>query len=147
MLTVRDILKVKGSQVWSVGPEASVLQALVLMSEKNVGALVVLDEGKLVGIISERDFARSIAKIGRCLIENPVKEFMTKEVFTVNPDMLTEQCMVLMTNKKIRHLPVVAEGKMVGLISIGDVVKAEISSKDSTINSLENYIQGTDYNR
>ncbi len=147
MLTVRDILKTKGSQVWSVGPEASVLEALVLMAEKNTGALVVLDEGKLVGIISERDFARSIAKIGRCLIENPVKEFMTKEVFTANPDMLTEQCMVLMTNKKIRHLPVLAEGRMVGLVSIGDVVKAEISSKDSTINSLENYIQGTDYNR
>ncbi len=147
MLTVRDILKVKGSQVWSVSPEASVLEALVVMAEKNVGALAVQEEGKLVGIISERDFARSIAKIGRCLIENPVKEFMTKEVFTVNPDMLTEQCMVLMTNKKIRHLPVMVESKMVGLISIGDVVKAEISSKDSTINSLENYIQGTDYNR
>ncbi len=147
MLTVRDILKTKGSQVWSVSPEATVLEALEIMAEKNTGALVVLDEGKLAGIISERDFARSIAKIGRCLIENPVKEFMTKEVFTVNPDMLTEQCMVLMTNKKIRHLPVLAEGKMVGLISIGDVVKAEISSKDSTINSLENYIQGTDYNR
>ena len=147
MLTVRDILKTKGSQVWSVSPEASVLEALVEMAEKNTGALVVLDEGKLVGIISERDFARSIAKIGRCLIENPVKEFMTKEVFTVNPDMLTEQCMVLMTNKKIRHLPVMVENRMVGLISIGDVVKAEISSKDSTINSLENYIQGTDYNR
>ncbi len=147
MLTVRDILKVKGSQVWSVSPEATVLEALEIMAQKNTGALVVLDEGKLVGIISERDFARSIAKIGRCLIENPVKEFMTKEVFTVNPDMLTEQCMVLMTNKKIRHLPVLVENKMVGLISIGDVVKAEISSKDSTINSLENYIQGTDYNR
>ncbi len=147
MLTVRDILKVKGSQVWSVSPEATVLEALEIMAQKNTGALVVLDEGKLVGIISERDFARSIAKIGRCLIENPVKEFMTKEVFTVNPDMLTEQCMVLMTNKKIRHLPVLVENKMVGLVSIGDVVKAEISSKDSTINSLENYIQGTDYNR
>ncbi len=147
MLTVRDILKAKGSQVWSVSPEASVLEALVVMAEKNVGALAVLEEGKLVGIISERDFARSIAKIGRCLIENPVKEFMTKEVFTANPDMLTDQCMVLMTNKKVRHLPVVAEGKMIGLVSIGDVVKAEISSKDSTINSLENYIQGTDYNR
>ena len=147
MATVRDLLKIKGNQVWSISPDTSVLQALVLMAEKNVGALVVLDEGRLVGIISERDFARSIASIGRCLIENPVKEFMTKEVFTVNPDMLADDCMVLMTNKKIRHLPVVVENKMVGLISIGDVVKAEISSKDSTINSLENYIQGTDYNR
>ncbi len=147
MATVRDLLKVKGNQIWSVGPDASVLQALVMMAEKNVGALVVLDEGRLVGIISERDFARSIASIGRCLIENPVKEFMTKDVFTVNPDMLAEECMVLMTNKKIRHLPVMVENRLVGLISIGDVVKAEISSKDSTINSLENYIQGTDYNR
>ncbi len=147
MATVRDLLKVKGNQIWSVGPDASVLQALVMMAEKNVGALVVLDEGRLVGIISERDFARSIASIGRCLIENPVKEFMTKDVFTVNPDMLAEECMVLMTNKKIRHLPVMVENRLIGLISIGDVVKAEISSKDSTINSLENYIQGTDYNR
>ncbi len=147
MATVRDLLKIKGTQVWSVSPETSVLQALVLMAEKNVGALVVLNENQLAGIISERDFARSIAKIGRCLIENPVKEFMTKEVFTVNPDMSTDECMALMSVKKIRHLPVMVENKMVGLISIGDVVKAEISSKDSTINSLENYIQGTDYNR
>jgi CBS domain-containing protein len=147
MATVRDLLKIKGTQVWSVGPETSVLEALVLMSEKNVGALVVLDENRLAGIISERDFARSIAKIGRCLIENPVKEFMTKEVHTVNPDMTTDECMALMSIKKIRHLPVVVENKLVGLISIGDVVKAEISGKDSTINSLENYIQGTDYNR
>jgi len=147
MATVRDLLKIKGTQVWSVDPETSVLEALVLMSEKNVGALVVLDGDQLAGIISERDFARSIAKVGRCLIENPVKEFMTKEVFTVIPDMLSEECMMLMTNKKIRHLPVLAENKLVGLISIGDVVKAEISSKDSTINTLENYIQGTDYNR
>ena len=147
MATVRDLLKIKGAQVWSVGPETSVLEALVLMAAKNVGALVVMDGDQLAGIISERDFARSIAGVGRCLIENPVKEFMTKEVFTVNPDMLSEECMVLMTHKKIRHLPVMAENKLVGLISIGDVVKAEISSKDSTINSLENYIQGTDYNR
>ncbi len=147
MATVRDLLKIKGNQVWSVGPGTSVLEALVLMAEKNVGALVVLEEGQLAGIISERDFARSIASLGRCLIDHPVKEFMTKEVFTVNPDMLTEECMVLMTNKKIRHLPVMMEKRLVGLISIGDVVKAEISRKDSTINSLENYIQGTDYNR
>lgn len=147
MATVRDLLKTKGTQVWSVGPEASVLEALVLMSQKNVGALVVLDEGRLAGIISERDFARSIANLGRCLIENPVKEFMTKEVFTVNPDMSTDDCMSLMSNKKIRHLPVLVENKLVGLVSIGDIVKEVISTKESTIHSLENYIEGTDYNR
>jgi CBS domain-containing protein len=147
MTTVRDILKTKGSQVWSISPDTSVLEALEFMAEKNVGAVVVLVKGKLVGIISERDFARAIARLGRCLIEAPVKDFMTKEVYTTKPEVLTEECMSLMSEKKIRHLPVMVEGKLVGLISIGDIVKEVISNKESTIHSLENYIEGTDYNR
>ena len=147
MATVRDMLKTKGGQVWSIGPETIVLEALELMAEKNVGALVVLQNEQLVGIISERDFARAIAKIGRCLIEAPVKDFMTCEVFTAGLDLTTDECMSLMSDKKIRHLPVQVENKLVGLISIGDVVKEVIAFKESTIHTLENYIGGTDYNR
>ena len=127
MTTVRDLLFSKGSQVWSIGPETSVLGALEMMAEKNVGALIVLQNEKLVGIISERDFARAIAKIGQCLIEAPVNDFMTKEVFTVGLAATTDECMSLMSAKKIRHLPVIADDKLVGLISIGDVVKEVIS--------------------
>ncbi len=147
MATVQDLLKIKGDQVWSIGPETSVLDALVLMSEKNVGALIVLQNELVEGIISERDFARGIARMGRCVIDAPVKDFMTKEVLTVRPEMTTDECMGLMSDKKIRHLPVVVETKLVGLISIGDVVREEISTKDLTIRTLENYIGGTDYNR
>jgi CBS domain-containing protein len=147
MATVRDLLKIKGDQVWSIGPETPILEALELMSEKNVGALVILQNEQLVGIISERDFARAIAKIGRCLIDLPVKDYMTKEVYTVGPDMTSNECMSLMTDNKFRHLPVMVENRLVGLISIGDVVKGVISAKESTIHNLENYIVGTDYNR
>ena len=147
MPTVRDLLKIKGDQVWSIGPDTFVLEALEIMAEKNVGALVILENEKMVGIISERDFARAIARIGRCVVEAPVKEYMTKEVYTVGPDMTSEECMSIMTEKRFRHLPVMVEDKLVGLISIGDVVKEVISAKESTIHNLENYIEGTDYNR
>jgi CBS domain-containing protein len=147
MTTVRDMLKVKGGQVWSISPETTVLDALKLMSEKNVGALVVLQNEQLVGIISERDFARAIAKMGQCLIDVPIQEYMTKEVITVSTDLTTEECMELMSKKKIRHLPVLVGSKLVGVISIGDVVNEVISTKESTIHTLENYIGGTDYNR
>jgi CBS domain-containing protein len=147
MTTVRGLLKTKGDQVWSVGPDASVLEALERMAEKNVGALVVVQNDSLLGIISERDFARAIAKFGRCLIEAPVKEYMTKDVYSVGPDLSTDECMSLMTEKRIRHLPVMEDNKLIGLISIGDVVREVVSAKESTIHSLENYIGGTDYNR
>jgi CBS domain-containing protein len=147
MATVRDLLKLKGDQVWSVAPATSVLDALALMSEKNVGALLVQHNDQMVGIISERDFARSIAKTGRCIIEAPVEDYMTREVFTVDPDLSTDECMSLMTEKRIRHLPVVVESKLIGLISIGDVVKDVISAKESTILILESYIEGKDYAR
>lgn len=147
MATVRDLLKTKGNQVWSISQETSVLEALEFMAEKKVGAVVVLDQGNMVGIISERDFARAIARLGRCLIEAPVKDFMTREVITVGLEMTTDNCLGLMTEKKFRHLPVMDGNKMVGLISIGDVVREALSAKESTIHSLSNYIEGTDYNR
>lgn len=147
MATVRDVLNFKGREVYSIAPDASVLDALKLMAEKNVGALVVLDGERLEGILSERDFARAVADHGRCTLEAPVSEYMTEEVVTISPDHLMGDCLGLMTVKHFRHLPVLENGKLVGLISIGDVVREVLSEKDSTIISLENYITGTGYGR
>jgi CBS domain-containing protein len=145
MTTVRDLLKGKGNEVWSIPPETTVLEALEFMSAKDIGAVLVTQNDQIVGIISERDFVRSIAGLGMCLIHTPVSDYMTKNVFYVGPDQTIDECMQLMTAKKIRHLPVLENNAMVGLISIGDVVKELISSKESTINLLENYIQGRGY--
>lgn len=147
MSTVRDLLKVKGNEVWSVSPETSVLDTLRMMAEKEVGALVVLDAGQIVGIISERDFARSIAKTEQCILDTTVMDYMTKKVVTIGPDQTVDDCMQMMTKGRIRHLPVVEGKKLIGLISIGDVVKEIISSKESTIDNLENYIEGRGYVR
>lgn len=145
MTTVRNIISTKGNQVWTISPDTSVLRTLKTMADKNVGALLVLNEDLIVGIISERDFARSIAQSEQCLINTSVQEYMSKDVVTVHPDQTIEECMQLMTDKRIRHLPVMENDKLIGLISIGDVVKEIISSKDSTINTLENYIEGLGY--
>jgi CBS domain-containing protein len=145
MAQVKDLIRVKGSETWSVGPETPVLEALRVMYEKDIGALLVQDSGKLVGIFSERDFARSIVDTGSCVIEKPVKEYMTTKVFTIAPVNSMDECMQLMTTKKIRHLPVMEGEKVVGMISIGDVVKEEIVSRQSTIDTLENYIEGHGY--
>ena len=142
MWTVRDLLKTKGSEVYSVAPQASTLVALNIMAEKNVGALVVVQEGALEGIISERDFARRIAADGTCGLERPVSESMTHRVYTIQPDQNIEDCMALMTQHKIRHLPVVENDRLVGLISIGDVVKVIIDERDGLIQQLSNYIGG-----
>jgi CBS domain-containing protein len=145
MTTVQDLIKIKGKEVWHVTPATTVLDALNLMAEKDIGALLVLQGEKVVGIVSERDFARSIAKTGKCLVENTVEQYMTKYVFGIAPDQSIEDCMALMSEKHIRHLPVLDDGKLVGLISISDVVRELISSKDTTIHSLENYIEGRGY--
>lgn len=142
MITVRDLLKVKGGEVWSVRPEDKVLKALSLMADKDIGALLVMDDEKLKGIVSERDFVRSIAESEKCLIEDDVSQCMTKVVITVDPDQTIDDCMQLMTDHRIRHLPVLENDKIIGVISIGDVVKADISNKESQINTLENYIEG-----
>jgi len=145
MLKIRDLLKVKGNQVWSITPETSVLEALQLMTEKQVGALLVLDGEKIAGIISERDFVHGVAEKERCIVNTTIFEYMTPKVITVSPDQTVEDCMQLMTKEHIRHLPVVENQKPVGMISIGDIVKEIISSEKSRADALENYIEGRGY--
>lgn len=123
-------------------PDDPVLKALNLMAKKDIGALLVMENGKLHGIVSERDFVRSTAESERCLIEAAVSKYMTKVVITVSPDESIEDYMKLMTDHHIRHLPVVEKERVIGVISIGDIVKADIQDKESKINSLENYIEG-----
>ncbi len=145
MLRVSDILKSKAKHLWTILPEASVLDALKLMAEKEIGALMVVDKkDKVVGIMTERDYARKIALKGKKSLDTSVKEIMTPaaKMYTVKPDTQVEDCMVLMTGKHIRHLPIFDGGKFVGLISIGDVVKSTISHKDLLIDQLSNYIGG-----
>ncbi|HVN52873.1 MAG TPA: CBS domain-containing protein [Anaerolineaceae bacterium] len=112
MTSIRDLLKYKGSTVWSVEPGTSVLEALKVLADKEIGALPVLQEGQLVGIISERDFVRSIAQTGRCIVDATVAEYMTREIVTIGLDQTTEQCMQMMTDHHIRHLPVIEKGKL-----------------------------------
>jgi len=145
MLRVSDILKSKSKQLWTILPEASVLDALKLMAEKEIGALMVVDKkGKVVGIMTERDYARKIALKGKQSVDTSVKEIMTPfdKMYTVKSDTPIDDCMVLMTGKHIRHVPIFDAGKFVGLISIGDVVKSTISQKDTLINQLSDYIGG-----
>ncbi|MGD2048095.1 MAG: CBS domain-containing protein [Chloroflexota bacterium] len=145
MTSIRQLLDKKGSDIWSTTPDASVYDALLLLAEKNVGALLVLQEGELVGIISERDYARKVALRGKASMETPVKEIMTGKVVTVSPQTTVEEAMALMTDKRIRHLPVFEEDKLVGVISIGDLVKSIIAKQEVMINQLENYISGTQF--
>jgi CBS domain-containing protein len=142
MATVRDLLRVKGQDTWSTTPDTSVYQALELMSEKNIGALMVLDGNRLVGIFSERDYARKVVLKGKFARETPVREVMTNEVITIRPDQSVEQCMEMMTSGRFRHLPVVEESALIGVISIGDVVKSIISDQQYHISQLEDYITG-----
>ncbi|MHC1784870.1 MAG: CBS domain-containing protein [Anaerolineaceae bacterium] len=145
MITVQGLLKVKGKAVWSVSPETTALDALKLLAEKEIGALLVLEKDVLIGIISERDFVRSIAAENQCDLSIPAKNYMTRDVVTVTLENTIEQCMQLMTQKRIRHLPVVENHKVVGVISIGDVVREMISSRESMISQLENFIEGRGY--
>jgi CBS domain-containing protein len=146
MQTAGDILKGKANIVWSISPEATVLDALKLMAEKEIGALMVIAEkDKVVGIISERDYARKVILKGKASSKVLVKEIMTpaEKMHSVKPDTPVEDCMVLMTGKRIRHVPVFNGDKYIGLLSIGDAVKSTISSKDMLIEHLSNYIGGT----
>jgi len=142
MVTVADLLKIKGADIYCTTTSATVQEVLLLMDKKDVGALPVLDGKKLSGIFSERDFARLLAKEGCFPMDTPIQDVMTKKLFTVAPTTRIEECMRLMTEKHIRHLPVLENDKMVGLISIGDVVKAIISSQKDFIDQLEGYISG-----
>jgi CBS domain-containing protein len=140
--TVEEILQQKGRDVWTISPKATVMEALKLMAEKKIGALVVVHDDQVVGIISERDYARKIVLRGKSSVNTPVKEIMTDKVYYVGPKTTTQECMVLVTQQSIRHLPVVENGKLVGLISIGDVVKSIIDEQETTITQLSNYITG-----
>ena len=142
MTTVRTILQTKGPEIWSVEPETPVMAALKIMDERNIGALVVARAGSVLGILSERDYARKLVLKGRSSSDATVQDLMTSSVITVTPEQSMDQCMDLMTSKRIRHLPVVENDKLIGLISIGDVVKAVISEKEFLIKQLENYISG-----
>lgn len=140
--TVSTILRSKGHDIYSVPPEATVFEALKIMSDNSVGALVVLDGEKLVGIMSERDYARKVILLGKSSREAKVKEIMSEKVYYVNPHRTADECMALMINKRIRHLPVFEDNKLIGVISIGDVVKAVIDEKEFVIEQLEEYISG-----
>jgi CBS domain-containing protein len=142
MLNVEQILQAKGRQFWSTPPDAMVYDALALMAEKDVGALLVMQDGRLIGIMSERDYARKVILSGKSSLRTAVRDIMTEQVMTVRPEMTVEQCMALVTEKHIRHLPVLSGDKVVGVVSIGDLVKATIESKDFTIQQLEGYITG-----
>ena len=140
MLTVKTILEHKGHDVYSIAPDAPAYDALRIMADKNVGALVVMDGDKLVGVFSERDYARKVILKGKSSKNTPVRDLMTSPVHTVSPDDTVENCMQRMTEKRIRHLPVVEKGKVIGVISIGDVVREIITDQQWTIQHLENYI-------
>jgi len=142
MKTVASILEAKGSAVFKVGPGASVYEALQILAEKNVGALVVADEGRLVGIISERDYARKVVLVDRSSKATLVSEIMSSKVSAVAPTASLEACMELMTERHIRHLPVLEGDELVGMISIGDVVKAVIADLAAMVDQLESYIRG-----
>jgi CBS domain-containing protein len=140
MKTAAQLLKLKSPGVVAIAPGATVLDALKLLAEKNVGAVLVMDGTRLVGVFSERDYARKVALKGDPLATTPVREVMTREVVFVTPTRTNEECMALMTDKRIRHLPVVANDQVVGVLSIGDLVKDIISEQQFTISQLESYI-------
>ena len=141
MKNVADILKSKGSEIWSISPEASVYMALELMAEKDVGALIVLDGESIVGILSERDYARKDILHGESSKKLQVGRIMSKKVMFLSPERTVEETMALMTEKRIRHMPVVENDRLAGVISIGDVVKAMIDEKEFMIEQLERFIR------
>ncbi len=138
--TVRLVLKQKGQNVWSVSPHACVYDAIEIMAEKHAGALMVVYEGKLVGVVSERDYARKVILQGKSSKETAVKEIMTSPAIFISPEETVEDGMRVMTDKHIRHLPVVEDGNILGVVSIGDLVKWMISAQQQTISQLHSYI-------
>ena len=142
MKRVRDVLNVKGTDVFTIGPDASVYDAIKIMSDNRIGALVVLDGEKLVGLISETDYARKIVLMGRTSVNTMVREIMTDKVLYVSLDQDITECMALMSEYRFRHLPVIEDEQLAGLISIGDLVKSIIDDQTFTIEQLERYITG-----
>jgi CBS domain-containing protein len=140
--TIKHILATKGSEVWSVSPDASVYDAIRQMAERGVGALLVMEGERLAGIVSERDYARKVILEGRASRETPVADIMTADLVLASPDQGVEHCLATMTAHRVRHLPVVQAERVVGMVSIGDLVKAVIADQQHTIEELERYIAG-----
>ncbi len=137
-----DVLKLKDNNIWSVSPQETTYKALEIMADKNIGALLVIDEGKIVGVFSERDYARKVILKGKSSKKTNVGELMSSPVICINPEKSIEECMALMTATHHRHMPVIEYGKLIGLVSIGDVVNAIITTQKITIQDLKNYITG-----
>jgi CBS domain-containing protein len=147
LISVRDLLRLKGDAVWFVKPDTAVIEALNELAQKDIGALLVLDGDRIAGILSERDVVRKIAETGEFVLGHSVREFMTEEVLTISPTQTIEDCMQVMTDARIRHLPVVEAEQVIGVISIGDVGKAIITSQEFTIDQLTKFIEGGGYNQ
>ena len=143
MTKISQLLLNKGNQIWSIEPKTTIFEALEIMSEKEIGALLVMEEEKLVGIFSERDYARKVILKGKSSKNTPVGELMTKKVFYIDPQKTISDCMAMMTTKRIRHVPVIEDEKVIGIVTIGDVVNQIITEQEVTIHHLENYITGT----
>lgn len=142
MTTVRQLLDQKGSKVWSIHPDAAVFDAIAKMAEKDIGSLVVMDGEKLVGIITERHYARNVVLKGKTSPATPVRDIMERRVIIARPEQFLEQCMALMTEERVRHLPVLEGEKLVGIVSIGDLIKSIIGDQKFIIDQLEHYIHG-----
>lgn len=139
-MKIQQILAEKGSETWSIGPDATVFEALERLAEKKIGALVVVENGRLCGILSERDYARKVVLLGRDSRQTTVREIMSPDPCCIRPDQSIDDAMALMTDKRIRHLPVLEKDELAGIITIGDVVKAKIADQEFAIQQLENYI-------
>ena len=142
MTTIRQLLREKGHEIYSVSPESTVYDAIRKMADENIGSLVVMEGGKIVGIITERHYARNVVLKGRASPATRVREIMENNVLYAQPDQSVEECMAIMTDKRVRHLPVIEQGKEIGLVSIGDLVKSIISDQKFTIDQLEHFIRG-----
>ena len=140
--TVSALLHLKGSEVWSVPPETTVFEAIKIMADKNIGAVLVMSGGKLAGVFTERDYTRKVILQGKTSKETRVREIISSETFSVGLNHSVEECMKLMTEHRVRHLPVVEEGKVVGLVSIGDLVNWIISTQNAQIDQMAHYISG-----
>ena len=143
MQTIRQLLEVKGRQVWSINAESMVFDAIRMMADKGIGALLVMRNGDVVGILSERDYARKVILAGRSSRDTPAADIMTTAVLYALPEQTVHDAMALMTDKRVRHLPVIDDARVAGIISIGDLVKAIIAEQEFVIEQLENYISGT----
>ncbi|RJQ50607.1 MAG: CBS domain-containing protein [Nitrospiraceae bacterium] len=145
MLKIKDVLKRKGSTICSIGPNETVHKALEVMAEKDIGALMVIDEGKVAGIFSERDYARKVILKGKSSKETLIGELMTRDVYSIGSDKSIEECLALMTTAHIRHLPVYEDNHLAGIVTLGDIATMIIEQQKVTINVLENYITGIGY--